>query len=80
MMSRLLPAALAAWALVAVAPAQRKNDPTTCPWCHGDPALMEQAGIVSHGGFAFGLLRRSALSAGGKPDREGHERCGGDAP
>jgi hypothetical protein len=30
------------------------NDPSLCPWCHGDPALMAAAGIVSHGGFAFG--------------------------
>jgi hypothetical protein len=34
--------------------AQRANDPSECPYCHGDPALMEKAGIVSHGGFAFG--------------------------
>jgi hypothetical protein len=31
-----------------------KNDPSLCPWCHGDPALMAAAGIVSHGGFEFG--------------------------
>ena len=30
-----------------------RNDPANCPWCHGDPALMEVAGIVSHGGFEF---------------------------
>lgn len=31
-----------------------KNDPETCPYCHGDPALMAAGGIVSHGGFEFG--------------------------
>lgn len=34
--------------------AQRPNDPTTCPYCHNDPAIMAKAGIVSHGGFKFG--------------------------
>jgi glutaredoxin len=32
----------------------RKNDPSLCPWCKGDKALMEKAGIASHGEFAFG--------------------------
>lgn len=32
----------------------RANDPSTCPWCMNDPALMKAAGIVSHGGFLFG--------------------------
>jgi hypothetical protein len=31
-----------------------RNDPSNCPWCHGDPALMKAAGIASHGGFQFG--------------------------
>ena len=31
-----------------------KNDPTNCPYCHGDPELMAKAGLVSHGGFKFG--------------------------
>ena len=49
--------ALAAHALlVGAAPgfAQRKNDPASCPYCNNDPALMQKAGIVSHGGFEFG--------------------------
>lgn len=33
----------------------RPNDPTLCPWCEGDPELMAQSGVLSHGGFAFGL-------------------------
>lgn len=33
-----------------------KNDPATCPYCMGDPELMQAAGIVSHGGFEFGRL------------------------
>jgi hypothetical protein len=45
-------------ALAGPAPAQKgkgpRNDPANCPWCHGDPALMAAAGIVSHGGFEFG--------------------------
>jgi hypothetical protein len=49
-------AALVALAVASagVALAQRPNDPSQCPYCHGDPALMEKAGIVSHGGFVFG--------------------------
>lgn len=35
-------------------PKKRSNDPTSCPYCHNDPALMKAAGIVSHGGFDFG--------------------------
>lgn len=54
---------LAAAALVALvflgaapAPAQKKKptDPSECPYCHGDPAKMKAAGIVSHGPFPFG--------------------------
>lgn len=58
----------ALWALAAIATAshaaaaitaqkaekKRPNDPTLCTVCAGDPALMEAAGIVSHGGFVFG--------------------------
>lgn len=36
------------------ADAQRANDPATCEWCGGDPAVLEAAGLVSHGPFAFG--------------------------
>jgi len=31
-----------------------KTDPAACPYCAGDPAIMEKAGIVSHGPFEFG--------------------------
>jgi len=31
-----------------------RNAPANCPWCHGDKAMMQAAGIVSHGGFEFG--------------------------
>jgi len=62
MTRRLLPLLVLAlaWAGSALAPAgaQRsrgpRNAPENCPWCHGDPALMAAAGIVSHGGFEFG--------------------------
>jgi len=29
------------------------NDPSLCPYCHGDPQWMDAAGIRSHGGFEF---------------------------
>jgi hypothetical protein len=56
----LLPLLLALGLLCELRPvhAQRskgpRNSPENCPWCHGDPALMEAAGISSHGGFEFG--------------------------
>lgn len=49
----LLLIALAAW-LAPRAQAQRANAPATCEWCRGDPALLAQAGLVSHGPFPFG--------------------------
>lgn len=56
-LTRVLALALAV-ALVCAGPAvaqkKRPNDPTTCPYCGNDPALMKAAGIVSHGGFIFG--------------------------
>ena len=30
------------------------DKPESCPYCNNDPALMQQAGIVSHGPFEFG--------------------------
>ena len=33
---------------------ERENAPSMCPYCHGDPEVMQRAGIVSHGGFEFG--------------------------
>jgi glutaredoxin len=47
-------AALAVAASTVPALAQRKNDPSLCPYCKNDPTLMQQSGIVSHGGFQFG--------------------------
>lgn len=44
----------AALLLAPRAHAQRANDPASCEWCRGDPALMERAGLVSHGPFPFG--------------------------
>ncbi len=42
---------------VALAPQSKKderiNAPANCPWCAGDPAVMQKAGLVSHGGFEF---------------------------
>ena len=54
----LLVAALALLSTGSAAPGPREkkrpNDPTTCPWCHNDPKVMQAAGIVNHGGFDFG--------------------------
>ena len=50
-------AALLVVALAALAPrasAQRRNDPAACEWCRAEPALLEAAGLVSHGPFPFG--------------------------
>jgi len=50
--------ALLALALFCAVPAaaqhKKPNDPSECPYCHGDPALMKAAGILSHGPFPFG--------------------------
>lgn len=54
---RVLALAALASALVALpAAAQKKKatDPSECPYCHNDPALLKAAGLVSHGGFVFG--------------------------
>ena len=40
-----------------------KNDPETCPYCHGDPELMAKGGIVSHGGFEFGRTDTAGVDA-----------------
>ena len=37
------------------------NDPVQCPWCYGDPELMEASGIVSHGPFEFGKNDTAAI-------------------
>lgn len=58
--SRWFLGSLAAGLVCLAAPAQRLNDPTACPYCKGDPALMEKAGIVSHGGFEFGKEESTA--------------------
>jgi hypothetical protein len=47
---------MAVCVLLAPAHAQKKKrmDPAECSWCKNDPALLAGAGLVSHGGFAFG--------------------------
>ena len=60
---------LAAVLLAAPADGQKKdkdlrpNDPSTCPYCLNDPALMQAAGIVSHGGFEFGKNDTAKIDA-----------------
>ncbi len=49
--SWLLPLALL---LAAGGAPERPNEPKECPYCGGDASRMNKAGIVSHGGFAFG--------------------------
>jgi len=49
---------LLAYLLTAVPLAAQKerrpeNAPENCSWCEGDPARMQAAGIVNHGGFKF---------------------------
>lgn len=46
---------LLVFVVLAAGPAlsQRANDPSLCPYCGGDAARMQAAGIVSHGGFEF---------------------------
>lgn len=41
----------------------RPNDPSLCPWCHGEPDRMKAAGIVSHGPFPFGLKDTEEVDA-----------------
>lgn len=61
--------ALLACALALPAFAQKKredvrlNDPTQCPYCHGDPALMKASGIVSHYGFIFSTTDTAKVDA-----------------
>jgi hypothetical protein len=45
-----------------------RNEPRNCPWCGGEPGLMAAAGIVSHGGFEFGVTDTGKVDAllGGK--------------
>lgn len=40
-----------------------KNDPETCPYCHGQVELMAKGGIVSHGGFEFGRTDTADIDA-----------------
>jgi len=46
--------ALALTAAPAAAQKKKPTDPTECPYCRNDPAKLQAAGLVSHGGFAFG--------------------------
>lgn len=48
----LLAAACASQGAAQQAPAERPG--ADCPYCGGDPERMRAAGVVSHGGFAFG--------------------------
>ncbi len=48
-------ACTAALAEPARAQSKKDTDPANCPYCHNDPVLLKQAGIVSHGGFPFGV-------------------------
>ncbi len=40
-----------------------KNVPASCPYCEGDPELMKAAGLVSHGGFTFGVSDTAGVDA-----------------
>jgi hypothetical protein len=40
-----------------------RNDPSACPYCLGDPERMRAAGIVSHGGFEFGVTNTAEIDA-----------------
>jgi hypothetical protein len=55
--------ALLLCAPLALAQKKRLNDPTECPYCHGDPKLMKAAGVVSHGPFAFGKSDTTKVDA-----------------
>jgi hypothetical protein len=39
------------------------NDPTQCPYCLGEPELMQASGVVSHGGFDFGQTDTAGIDA-----------------
>lgn len=43
--------------------ANQKNAPQNCPYCEGDPQLMKAAGLVSHGGFRFGMTDTAGVDA-----------------
>lgn len=63
-MSRLLRTA-ALLLLASAAVAQDKpprNDPSNCPYCHNDPAVLARAGLVSHGPFEFGATPNDTRS------------------
>jgi len=42
---------------------QKRNDPASCPYCKNDPELLKQAGLVSHGGFEFGINDTAQIDA-----------------
>jgi hypothetical protein len=56
-------AAVLAWTAAPARAAQKKNDPATCPYCKGDPEVMGKAGLVSHGGFEFGINDTNQVDA-----------------
>ena len=37
------------------------NDPVQCPYCEGDPEMMEASGLLSHGGFEFARTDTAGL-------------------
>jgi hypothetical protein len=41
----------------------RSKDAETCPWCKDDPALMQAAGVLSHGPIAIGPEGSQTLAA-----------------
>lgn len=65
--ARWIAGALACASLLAPpAVAQKKRaatDPATCPYCQNDPALLQAAGLVSHGGFSFGVADTAKIEA-----------------
>ncbi len=64
-MRRGLAGALALLALLASPAASRQaaNDPAECPYCGGDPARLQAAGLVSHGGFGFARIDTARTDA-----------------
>jgi len=49
--------------LTVSAPAAQKPRTAVCPWCKNDAALMQAAGVVSHGPIAIGPKGSEALAA-----------------
>ena len=56
-------AVLAATGLALFAGAQKSKAAATCPWCKNDPALMNAAGVVSHGPMPIGTATSVEFAA-----------------